>query len=71
MEWISVEERLPEKGTNVITARWSTACLDNPKLLVDVAYFSGGTFQHLEAQFVFEPTHWMPLPEPPRHPISR
>lgn len=61
-EWISVEERLPEKGQHVL-------CLYpqkdyGSKCVVDYAETADGFFAE---QYLFErPSHWMPLPEPPK-----
>jgi hypothetical protein len=64
--WIAVSERLPETSGNVIIAWLSRASVGrHKKTLVGAAYFANGTFEHLEADFQVEPTHWMPLPEPP------
>jgi hypothetical protein len=64
--WIPVSERLPETSGNVIIAWLSRASVGrHKKTLVGAAYFANGTFEHLEADFQVEPTHWMPFPEPP------
>ena len=61
-EWISVEERLPEKGQHVL-------CLYpqkdyGSKCVVDYAETADGFFAE---QYLFgRPSHWMPLPEPPK-----
>ena len=50
-EWISVKERLPEDGKYVL------------------AYSADDDFMKVEARHhfgVFQITHWMPLPEPPK-----
>lgn len=61
-QWISVKERLPETGKVVLAAM--------PKGTVTL----GGIRKKTQAWDVFldmaictaEPTHWMPLPEPPK-----
>ena len=61
-EWISVDERLPEKGKHVL-------CLYpqkdyGSKVVVDYAETADGFFAE---QYLFgPPSHWMPLPEPPK-----
>ena len=56
--WISVEERLPEPRKKVLAC----ACDDRHDYYKEVSFllpngsWLGG----------FEPTHWMPLPEPPK-----
>lgn len=61
-QWISVEERLPEAGKVILVAM--------PKGTVTL----GGIHKKTQTFDVFldmailtaQPTHWMPLPEPPR-----
>lgn len=60
-EWISIEDRLPEKFTDVL-------CLYPSKdygcnIVVDYMESDRGYFAR---QFKYgKPTHWMPLPTPP------
>lgn len=56
-EWIPVEKQLPNPGKNVLAA------FDDVILIAfygNYLWYDAGTFS------VFYPTHWMPLPEPPR-----
>ena len=58
-EWISVKERLPDKWV------WVLVCNENglqPEAM-DTA-FIGSRGDWIDA--AFEPTHWMPLPPPPK-----
>lgn len=58
--WIPVEERLPESGETVLVwhhGEVQMAWLNH--FTNGVAYFVRDT------HYNFEPTHWMPLPEPP------
>lgn len=57
--WIPVTERLPEKGVNVIVL--------GSRGGVYTAQYKGSIYWHkLNARnHMCEPTHWMPLPEPP------
>ena len=59
-KWIPVTERLPEKGETVITL--------GSRGGVYTAQYTGGRYWHkLNAKcHMCEPTHWMPLPEPPK-----
>jgi hypothetical protein len=60
-EWISVEDRLPEKFTNVLCLYPSKNYESN--IVVDYMESDRGYFAE---QFRYgEPTHWMPLPQPP------
>ena len=60
-EWISVEERLPEKWEYVIVC---DECKD-----VGVArHFGNGHFEWTDDENIAFATHWMPLPEPPNSP---
>lgn len=58
--WIPVSERLPEPGT------FPLIC--GPKWMLVASYGSnGGSKPYFKAHGAyFEPTHWMPLPEPPK-----
>lgn len=61
-EWISVDERLPEKFTNVLCLYPSRNYGGN--IVVDYMESDRGCFAE---QFKYgEPTHWMPLPEAPK-----
>lgn len=64
-EWISVKERLPEKGQNVLVFATSKY-IGTEKISIDrleegerdsIWFFTHGWF---------DVTHWMPLPEPPK-----
>jgi len=68
MEWISVNDRLPETSQNVIIIRFSNGRFYLP----DMAEYYGGQFfptlqmpdgTDFNADWI---THWMPLPEPPK-----
>ena len=63
MEWISVNDRLPEDGENVI------AC-DKERAVCEAIYDKDGKFYWSgfwgDWCDVLEATHWMPLPEPPK-----
>jgi len=62
-EWISVKERFPNEGDLVLI---SDAREDSPAVMVSFYIHKVGRwgFRDLE----FDPTHWMPLPEPPNEP---
>ena len=60
-EWISVEERLPEVGTDVLMTNGSVIavafCLENN--------FGKKYLSTWDDGWTGCETHWMPLPEPP------
>lgn len=61
MEWISVDDRLPEKIQIVI------ACLGGIDIVMADYYNDSKTFWVGASEY--RPgtvTHWMPLPEPPK-----
>lgn len=65
MEWISVEDRLPDEAGQYLVAYhpciW--ARVDTSKTLVGMDSFRGKTtWAQRKYQRV---THWMPLPQPP------
>lgn len=55
-EWISVDERLPEKNKTIV-------CTDG--IYIGTVYYSGKFGFEDYAPFD-KITHWMPLPEPPK-----
>ena len=59
MEWISVEDRLPEYGIKVLTYR-----RDAPEIISIEMRLYCNRFIGLKDKL--HPTHWMPLPEPPK-----
>ena len=68
-EWISVKDRLPEMEANVLMyfapdknmAAGFMCDVDEDRTMW-CAYTDGGFYTDCD----FEPTHWMPLPEPPK-----
>lgn len=60
--WISVKERLPNNLSEVIIADIVTG-----EVLSGMIFISGKFIDSNEGRRVlFFPTHWMPLPEPPK-----
>ena len=61
-EWISVEERLPKTGERVLV------CIG---AVFEAFIDDDGKWQRYYSaplkEVVGEPTHWMPLPEPPKN----
>jgi hypothetical protein len=58
-QWISVEDRLPEVGKNVLIKR-----LTFPDLKVAHCSDSGSWYDSNNYEYIA--THWMPLPNPPK-----
>ena len=56
-EWISIDDKLPEENMDVRVYE--------PEVGQCVAWLDDGDFYALGVNFV-EPTHWMPLPDPPK-----
>jgi len=56
MEWVSVEDRMPEEGT------WVLVCEKDGCMFIDVR--DDGEWR-IGVQALAVITHWMPLPEPP------
>lgn len=67
-EWISVKEKLPEIGKNVLV------CFQNGDMAVacvfdtdeDLTLWRAVTDEGWTCDCDTEPTNWMPLPEPPK-----
>ena len=68
MEWISVNDRLPENGQRVIAANYDPIL--TKKHDIQTAMYRGGewldTWNHEDIEYLpGSVTHWMPLPPPP------
>lgn len=58
MEWISVKDRFPSiAGKYLVVADWMG--------VVEKGEFDGKSEWHIE-NHLFDVTHWMPLPQPPK-----
>lgn len=80
IEWISVEDRLPDEDQYVTFAKFYQWYVSTEYHAVASGQFWNNTF-HLDQDGIeasnydggacitleFTPTHWMPLPEPPHH----
>ena len=62
MEWIKVTERLPEMYTRVLAVRRNEE--DQVEVRTVVRY-NTPTWLWEDCRWAANPTHWMPLPEPP------
>lgn len=72
MQWISVNDRLPEEATPVLVLhkgerRIGEICWDYPSWEETYQAFRYWDCPYNDGQGweVFDITHWMPLPEPP------
>ena len=57
-EWISVKDRLPETGVEVLA--YSDGDIYTVVHCIDGSWIASSTYYDL-----YHVTHWMPLPEPP------
>lgn len=70
--WISVKDRLPEKGKTVLVARKFVQPGKREKRYVETADWTGLSWSsandeyRVHPQFHTDPYAWMPLPEPPK-----
>lgn len=66
MEWQPIETA-PRDGTSIKMRGRYRALSDGPLIEVDGRYDSGGYTEGWETDrgAHFNPTHWMPLPDPP------
>ena len=66
MDWISVKERLPETGQEVLM--WQECQPYAPgSFRYDMCVYNTGVYQPWWKHV----THWMPLPEPPKEAVSQ
>jgi len=68
MEWISVEDRLPEDGTDCLIAILSRFENASARFLVRTATYKENSHYHWEGDrchSVEAPTHWIPFPQAP------
>jgi hypothetical protein len=70
MEWISIRDRLPEPGLKVLAFNNSKEFEENGPYFVitfyDKWYVDNDTYPNSSNYLGFMPTHWMPLPNPPK-----
>lgn len=67
--WISVDDRLPEVGQSVLCYRpYAVNSGDRPVKIDKYEGWLNADFEGREHGFysTCKPTHWMPLPEPPK-----
>jgi len=63
-EWISVKDRLPEEEGEFLCC--SNIITDEEHIWIEICYFyKSNEWIHYAGEDAF-PTHWMPLPEPPK-----
>ena len=63
--WVSVRDRLPEKGEYVLVYA-NTKYINSKKVCIDRLEDGEKTAVWMYTHGWFEVTHWMPLPEPPK-----
>jgi hypothetical protein len=71
MEWISVEDRLPDDGAEVLACNLALVACDNgfgSRFVAWLDYDTAPPQWIVSGEEKEEVTHWMPLPEPPRDP---
>ena len=67
--WISVEDRLPEIGKNVLVYDCFSELEQIPELSMSTAHYDGMVWRdYLSNRHIYseEITHWQPLPSPPK-----
>lgn len=68
MEWISVDDRMPDEFNSVIICDSKADCQDmrDPIIGHYEPDIDSGTWYRDWSSEVLNVTHWMPLPEPPK-----
>lgn len=61
--WISVDERLPDMDSEVLTYRDS---FKNGELYTHCVYTKTGFIDYKTGLLIKQPSHWQPLPSPPK-----
>ena len=60
-KWISVDDRLPPENLSVLV------CFKGAAWLPEKMFYRSGIWYHMQGNpFINKPTHWMPLPDPPK-----
>lgn len=64
MEWIKIEDRLPENDEEVLIAYWHIPDHERyePDWIIETGRHLDGQWVQLQGENI---THWMPLPNPP------
>ena len=70
-EWISTQDKLPDTKECVLVAEWYSGInYGTVKAYYNLAWFidkdSVDIYGDASVDLGFYPTHWMPLPEPPK-----
>ena len=63
IEWISIEERLPEEKVNCLVHYKHVYADNDGYWAIGVSFYDGCEFR---IGLAYKVTHWMPLPEPPK-----
>ena len=63
-QWIPVDERLPGWGQTVIVA-YDVACGDE-RTVGSETHYADGVWTNPNRMRGGQPTHWIPLPDPPK-----
>lgn len=67
MDWISVEDRLPEPLEDVIVCR-GVGKTEEPEVRRGYMFYAGSWL--FDSRSDYPVTHWMPMPDPPVPPKS-
>ena len=69
-EWMNIETA-PKDGTRILLTSYKSFSSDCPSIIDDYWYQDRVQegFDHWDELFDFPPTHWMPMPKPPKRKV--
>ncbi len=66
MKWIKCSDRLPKLGNNEVTSKYVLLCFSGFFVVTGFYIPKSGVWEYPSVLDWDQPTHWMPLPKPPK-----